>query len=291
MRGSGPRKIERSGPSRYSAPPKSKYPFPPEFRYVVGATPDDIAVTLADLAAAVPADQEIVELGVYQARTALIMAWGAAQGNGAHVTAVDAWDLPGNTYHPPFTDAATREAAHSNVQNLGYGDRVTLVQGFAAEVSVSFSEPWFASKRQVKVGLLFVDDDHSAEGVHAAFEAWRPHLADAAVIAFDDYGHPDWPGVKQAVDELVESGAIEPIYVRFDRLAVTRIAVANTDRKVTAITSEGVEIAPVPDGLDEKTAPELRVIAAELGVHVRPGTRKPDVIEGIRAARADRSRE
>src|SRR6185312_306811 len=131
VRGSGPRKVERSGPSRFSAPPKSKFPFPPEFRWVVGATPDEIAFTLADFAAGVPADQEIVELGVFQGRTALIMAWGASQGNGAHVTAVDAWDLPNNSYDPPFIDPSTRETAYSNVRNLGYEERITLVRGFA----------------------------------------------------------------------------------------------------------------------------------------------------------------
>jgi predicted O-methyltransferase YrrM len=283
MRGSGPRPIQRSGPSRYSAPPKSKYPFPPEFRWVVGATPDDIAFTLADFAASVPADQEIVELGVYQARTALIMAWGASQGNGAHVTAVDAWDLPGNTYHPPFTDAATREKAYANVLNLGYAERIELIQGFAAETG---SEVWPCSDFLKPVGLLFVDDDHSAEGVHAAFSAWSPHLAEGAVIAFDDYGHPDWPGVKQAVDELVDNGAIEPVDVRFDRLAVTRLAAPNTDRKITAITSEGVQVELKTDDLGDKTAMELREIAEGLGFKVKPGTKKADVIEAIRAARA-----
>lgn len=286
MRGSGPRPIQRSGPSRFSAPPKSKYPFPSEFRWVVGATPDDIAFALADFAAVVPADQEIVELGVYQARTALIMAWGASKGNGAHVTAVDAWDLPGNTYHPPFTDAATREQAYRNVENLGYSGHITLMNNFAANVGHLWGE-----QRSEKVGLLFVDDDHSAEGVHAVFEAWWKHLADGAVIAFDDYGHPDWPGVKQAVDELVDNGKIEPVDVRFDRLAVTRLAPPSTDRKITAITSEGVEVAlevpqePIPDGLDDKSAIELREVAADLQLRLRPGMKKADIIEAIRAAR------
>ena len=87
MRGSGPRRIERSGPSIRTAPPKSAFPFPPEFRQVRGATPDEIGFTLADFAKQVPADQEIVEIGVFRGRTAILMAWGAKQGNGAHVTA------------------------------------------------------------------------------------------------------------------------------------------------------------------------------------------------------------
>lgn len=285
VRGSGPRKIERSGPSRYSAPPKSSYPFPPQFRYVIGATPDEVVFTLADLAKNVPADQEIVELGVYQARTSLIMAWGAAQGNGAHVTAVDAWDLPGNTYHPPFTDAATREQAYANVANLGYSDQVTLYHEFASV----FGGQWIENREEggTLIGLLFVDDDHSAEGVHAAFEAWAPRLAEGAVIAFDDYGHPDWPGVKQAVDELVDNGRIEAIELHHNRLAVTRLRNAPVVRTapISAITSEGVEPAPVTDDLDSKSGLELREIAEGLGIMVKPALRKAQVIALIRSAR------
>lgn len=279
VRGSGPRKVQRSGPSRFSVPPKSKFPFPTEFRQVVGATPDEIAFTLADFAKQVPADQEIVELGVYQARTALIMAWGAAQGNGAHVTAVDAWDLPGNTYHPPFTDAATRERAYANVQNLGYGERATLIRGFASEVGREWVEN--PKKGGASVGLLFVDDDHSADGVNAAFEAWRPHLADGAVIAFDDYGHPDWPGVAQAVDELVDSGTLAPIELYHDRLAVTRIAAApNPERKITSITSEGVS---VKDEFTNMSLEELREAARERGLPAGPRAGEELLRERLRA--------
>lgn len=251
VRGSGPRKVERSGPSRFSAPPKSRFPFPREFRNVIGATPDEIAFTLADLAKQVPADQEIVELGVYQGRTAIIMAWGAAQGNGAHVTAVDAWDLPGNTYHPPFTDPATRETAQANVGNLGYAKRIWLMHAFASEVGQHWGNPDVGNRKQV--GLLFVDDDHSEKGARDAITSWIPHLHRDAVIAVDDYGHPDWPGVKLAVDALVEEGVLRTPEIFHERLAVTKILARPINGgAITAITSEGVEfLAPEPETMPE----------------------------------------
>lgn len=297
--GSGPRKIERSGPSRFSAPPKSAFPFPRAFRSVVGATPDEIAFTLADFAKAVPADQEIVELGVYQGRTALIMAWGAGQGNGAHVTAVDAWDLPGNTYHPPFTDPATREQAYRNVEGLGYSDRITLVHEFAADVAPS----WRSKDVEKRVGLLFVDDDHSYEGAKAAIEAWAPHLAPGAVIAVDDYGHPDWPGVAQAVDELVDNGLLAPIEIYHDRLAVTALGEnverimshagpvrsVVTEKPITAITSEGIEPAPEPEtpaparSLEQMTVGELRKMARERRVPKAATLKAHELIAALKA--------
>ncbi len=52
------------------------------------------------------------------------------------------------------------------------------------------------------VELLFVDSEHHRESVLAAFRAWRGCLAAGAVVAFHDYGHPAYPGVREAVEEL-----------------------------------------------------------------------------------------
>jgi predicted O-methyltransferase YrrM len=240
--GSGPRPA--TARSRGVKMPR-RSPFPRHFRKVQGATPEEIGVTLADFAYAVPADQEIVELGVFQGKTALQMAWGARQGHGAHVTGIDPWDLPGNVYDPPFTDKGSRLWARHHVQSLGYTDRVTLMHGFSHDVA----EHWGGKQ----VGLLYVDGDHTKEGARRDIESWAPHLAEGARIAIDDYTHPDWPGVREAVDELVDEGFLEPIELYHDRLAVTRLAAvpateqagdAEAPGRVTAITSEGVSPSP-----------------------------------------------
>jgi len=211
-------------------------PFPHHFKQVRGATPTDIEITLADLAIRVPKGQEIVELGVFQGKTALVLAWGAQQGQGAHVTAVDAWDLAGNTYGPPFTDAGSKAWARHWVRSLGYSNHIDLVNAFSHEVGADWSGP--------PVGLLFVDADHSYEGARRDIEAWAPHLAEGATIAVDDYHHPDWPGVAEAVDALVAEGVLAPIELYHERLAVTRLAGGGS--RVTAVTSEGVSPSPSP---------------------------------------------
>jgi predicted O-methyltransferase YrrM len=220
---------------------------PPRFfKRVRGATPEDIMMALADFAAQVPAGQEIVEIGVFHGRTALQMAWGARQGNGAHVTAIDPWDLPGNTYDPPFTDSGTRRWAFHHVKTLGYARSITLVQAFSVDAAMTYDGP--------PIGLLFIDGDHSEEGATRDIEIWAPHLAPDARIAVDDYGHPDWPGVKTAVDRLVDDGFLEPVEIYHDRLAVTRLAPLGEPEKATAITSEGVYPSPEPPTSDEVLA-------------------------------------
>jgi predicted O-methyltransferase YrrM len=56
------------------------------------------------------------------------------------------------------------------------------------------------------VQLLFIDSSHERESVLTAFRAWRPALAQDAVVVFHDYGHADYPGVRDAISELGLSG-------------------------------------------------------------------------------------
>jgi len=263
--------VRRSGPTTRKVD-VARFPFSKEFKEVRGATPDEIGMTLADFALQVPADQEIVELGVFQGRTALIMAWGAKQGHGAHVTAIDPWDLEGNVYDPPFTEADSRRWAEYRIRELGYQDQVLLIQNFSVDVA----ENWEALNGAQKVGLLYVDGDHTKEGARQDIVSWAPHLAPGAVIAVDDYGHPDWPGVGEAVDELVAEGFLAPIELYHDRLAVTRLAesAGNRSSALSAITSEGVSPSPEEDWMaDPEGVAALETSAEELTrrCHVQPG--------------------
>jgi predicted O-methyltransferase YrrM len=57
------------------------------------------------------------------------------------------------------------------------------------------------------VEFLYVDSSHDRAETLEEFRAWRPQLSDGAVVAFDDYNHADYPGVREAVAELGLSGA------------------------------------------------------------------------------------
>lgn len=58
--------------------------------------------------------------------------------------------------------------------------------------------------------FLFLDADHGREGTVATFRAWEPSLAPGAPVVFHDYGHPGYPGVKEAVEELGLRGEAHP---------------------------------------------------------------------------------
>ena len=56
------------------------------------------------------------------------------------------------------------------------------------------------------VDLLFVDSSHEREATIREFRAWQPALTAAALVVFDDYDHPDYPGVREAIAELGLAG-------------------------------------------------------------------------------------
>ncbi len=52
------------------------------------------------------------------------------------------------------------------------------------------------------VDLLYIDSSHGREQTIAELRAWQPQLRDGALVLFDDYTHPDYPGVREAIEEL-----------------------------------------------------------------------------------------
>lgn len=147
---------------------------------------------LERLAAVVPADQAIVEIGSYRGKSTAYLASGST---GARVFAVDPWDFAGNvTGRFGFAEPATRAAFEEQLRACRLWSKVTPVQGFSVDVAARWDGP--------KIGLLFVDGDHSEQAVRADVAAWLPHLAADAVVAFDDYGTPKNPGVAVVVDSL-----------------------------------------------------------------------------------------
>jgi predicted O-methyltransferase YrrM len=56
--------------------------------------------------------------------------------------------------------------------------------------------------------MVFVDSTHDRDSVLRAVTVWRPALAVGAVVAFHDYDHPDFPGVRAAIHELRLPGQV-----------------------------------------------------------------------------------
>lgn len=166
---------------------------------------------LRRLAAAIPADQAIVEVGSYKGMSTAFLATGSKDGHGAPVFAVDPWDLPGNAFGKHgYCAPIVRQEFERQLRDLRLWSRVTPIQGFGTDVAAAWTGP--------PVGLLFVDADHREASVRADVQAWAPHLVAGHLIVCDDLDTPHNPGVRVVVDELVDSGY--QLEVAAERLAV-----------------------------------------------------------------------
>lgn len=178
---------------------------------LTGLIPNDEGTALADLASAVPEDLAIVEVGSFRGKSTAYLASGAKAGDGAHVFAVDPWDLPGTVFGKHGYNAPiVREQFEEQLRAVKLWSRVTPIQAFSVDAAADWAGP--------PIGLLFIDGDH--DRVAEDFAAWHPHLADDHVVALDDLDTPRNPKVRELADQLAADGYT--LEVVAERLAVLR---------------------------------------------------------------------
>jgi predicted O-methyltransferase YrrM len=156
-----------------------------------------------------------VELGTWQGASAIPVARAIRRWGGA-LTCVDNWR--GNV------NAETRLSAMTNVtmpwmlancaRNLIQAEvntNVRLIVSDTVDAAIYWTQP---------IDYLYVDADHSYEGVLADLRAWVPYVRPGGLILGDDYGSDMYPGVKQAWDQ----------FEREHRLSLTRYQSTPADR-------------------------------------------------------------
>lgn len=107
---------------------------------------------------------------------------------------VDAW-----TTLDQVGDAASSGDWHNtNYENAvkllkPFGQKSIILQGLSNEMAQDIPDN--------SLGLVYIDCDHSYEGVKADIENYYPKLVEGAIMAFHDYMMPQY-GVKRAVTEF-----------------------------------------------------------------------------------------
>jgi len=70
------------------------------------------------------------------------------------------------------------------------------------------------------IDFVFVDADHSYEGVKRDIEAYLPKIKNGGMMIFHDWGDPRFPGVQQAILEFFDIGMVTEYD---DHIATVRI--------------------------------------------------------------------
>lgn len=136
---------------------------------------------LAELAV----NRDVLEVGSFKGLSAFCMAIGAKS-----VYCVDSFraNSAGQQQMEEFTT---------------YGDFLAAVKRFNnVEHFVGTSETAAKTMPAGTFGMIFLDAMHTYEDVKADICRWWPRLRPGGLMVFHDYAHKDFPGVKQAVDEI-----------------------------------------------------------------------------------------
>ena len=126
----------------------------------------------------------IVEIGSYLGRSTSALALAAIQ-NGGRVAAID--PHTGDRSEVEFegrNDVTTEAGFRANMTRLGLDGTVIPM----VSMSTDAARDW---THGATVDVLFVDGWHSTEAVKADIDAWLPHLAEDAIVLFDDWAYPD----------------------------------------------------------------------------------------------------
>jgi len=86
-------------------------------------------------------------------------------------------------------------ALHKNILDCGYADAISLVVSDSLSAARLFAD--------ASVDWIHLDARHDYASVSADIRAWLPKLRPGGWLSGDDYDEIKWPGVVQAVGELL----------------------------------------------------------------------------------------
>lgn len=148
-----------------------------QFSLVSATRPDDLAVLLR----LAHGRKRIVELGTGTGWTAIALALADPER-----TVI--------TYDPIY-----RSEREKYVALAGAGVRSRLIfHDEPGAVGPSDTAP---------VDMLYIDSSHARQDTIDELNAWRPALQPGATVTFDDFTHADYPGVREAIQELGLTGS------------------------------------------------------------------------------------
>jgi len=153
----------------------------------------------------------IVEIGTLHGKSTVALALGAQAGRKPKVYGIDPFVTFTGSLGRTFTPAE-KIVLFQNLLMAGVVEHVWLLQTTSEQAARGFEEP---------VALLWVDGDHSYEGVKRDFEAWAPHVIPGGTLAFHDSLSPRM-GVGRFLDELLAAGADYERVALVDKTTVVR---------------------------------------------------------------------
>jgi len=131
----------------------------------------------------------IAEIGSYIGASACCFGAAASVDKNTKIICIDTWN------NDAMSEGNRDTWAEFKKNTSSFSDFVVPVRGFSTDVVEQ------VRKIAPSLDLLFIDGDHSYEGVKADWEAYKDFLKPGSIVVFHDYGWAD--GVKRVVHEDV----------------------------------------------------------------------------------------
>lgn len=171
-------------------------------------TPSEAAL-LYTLAKQWRTDGVVVEIGSHLGGGAVALGLGTQDGGGGAVVCIDKWDSDHAGQVRWNNTDNLFPTMWRNVRDKDCGLSVVGIRGKSGDVAGWWGNP---------IRVLFIDGDHSYDGVKADFEAWSRFVWKSGAVAFHDCDIE--PGVTRFVKELAAAnGDFEPL-CQVDSIAV-----------------------------------------------------------------------
>ena len=138
----------------------------------------------------VPVGGSFVELGAWLGKSSAYLCDNA---HGIDITIVDSFKGTAEYIDSYYKLAKTNDIYELFLENMG-DRKYNVIKATSKTATKKFAN--------ASLDVVFIDLDHSYESVKEDIKLWLPKVKKGGYIAGDDY-HEHWPGVIQAVDELL----------------------------------------------------------------------------------------
>lgn len=139
--------------------------------------------------------ESIIEYGSYHGRSTRALADNIKEHG--KIWAVDPWNgeyyLDHSNNQLNLVNTYVLPIFKRNLRDHIYAGRVIPVRGW----SYNFVPPY-------PVDMVFIDGDHRLETVERDIKHALDSVKPGGIVSGHDYGHPDWPGVKELVDIMLD---------------------------------------------------------------------------------------
>ena len=159
---------------------------------------------------------DVVEIGSWQGRSTSYLARACKESGNGRFFAIDHFrGNAGKEDSYQIRDASgvsIKQRFSDNMTRIGLSDDLTVIDASSQQCTDQFENN--------SIRFLFIDGDHTYEGVQSDLQSFLPKLKSKSIIVFDDF-KPGFSGLIAAVDEYLQTARIDKIMSYKGTLVVT----------------------------------------------------------------------